>query len=106
MQTKVVEKDMNANVVRRDVKSVVLILALRNSKMTRKRSEKPNTRLENLPFSGSIPIPPNNREYMKKLITQIEKIIKRMRWKVLAFDGKLKSSDKNTYGFRTSGFRN
>ena len=30
-----------------------------------------------------------------------ENFLKRMRWKVLAFLGKLKSSDKDNYGFKT-----
>ena len=31
----------------------------------------------------NIPVPTNNSEYMKKLIAQMEKIVKRMRWKAL-----------------------
>ena len=49
----------------------------------------------------NIPIP-SKHEYKKMLVAKTEHLIKRMRWKVLAFDGKLKQSDKNTYGFRTS----
>ena len=63
--------------------------------MVRNRNEKPNTNFEKLPFAGkysmkNIPIPKNN-EYMKKLIGQMEKIIKRMRWRALFF---LKEEDK------------
>ena len=63
--------------------------------MVRNRNNKPNTNFEKLPFAGkysmkNIPIPKNN-EYMKKLIGQMEKIIKRMRWKALFF---LKEEDK------------
>ena len=35
-----------------------------------------------------------------KLIMKTENFLKRMRWKVLAFLGKLKSSDKDNYGFK------
>ena len=72
--------------------------------MTRKRDEKPNTKFENLQFAGqcpmkNIPIPTNNNEYLKKLITQLEKIIKRMRWKAVFFlkeqDEKYKSIIEN-----------
>ena len=84
--------------------------------MTRRRDNKPNTKFENLPFANkysmkNIPIPKEN-EYRKKLIAQMEKIIKRMRWKALFF---LKGEDKykpvaeevefyekeETYGFKT-----
>ena len=85
--------------------------------MTRKRDEKPNTKFENLQFAGqysmkNIPIPTNNNEYLKKLITQLEKIIKRMRWKAVFFlkeqDEKYKSIIENvefyemedTYAFK------
>ena len=48
-----------------------------------------NTNLERLPFAGkhsmkNIPIPKKS-EYMKKLITQMEKVVKNMRWKALFF---------------------
>ena len=44
--------------------------------MTRNRGDKPNTQFEKLPFAGkysmkNIPIPENNKEYMKKLIAQM-----------------------------------
>ena len=47
----------------------------------------------------NIPIPSEN-EHKLKLIMKTEKFLKRMRWKVLAFLGKLKSSDKDNYGFK------
>jgi tRNA uridine 5-carbamoylmethylation protein Kti12 len=48
-----------------------------------------NTNLEKLAFAGkysmkNIPIPTRS-EYMKKLIIQMEKIMKNMRWKALFF---------------------
>ena len=51
--------------------------------MVRDRNNKPNTKFEKLPIGGeysmkNIPIPKDS-EYMKKLIAQMEKIIKRMR---------------------------
>ena len=42
----------------------------------------------------NIPIPSEN-EYKLKLIMKTENFLKRMRWKALAFLGKLKSSDKD-----------
>ena len=63
--------------------------------MVRSRGNKPNTNFDKLPFAGkysmkNIPIPKKN-EYMKKLIGQMEKIVKHMRWKALFF---LKEEDK------------
>ena len=58
--------------------------------MVRKRKrENVNTHLEKLPFAGkysmkNIPIP-SKSEYMKKLIAQMEKVVKNMRWKALFF---------------------
>ena len=48
----------------------------------------------------NIPIP-SETEYKLKLIMKTENFLKRMRWKVSAFLGKLKSSDKDSYGFKT-----
>ena len=48
----------------------------------------------------NIPIPSVN-EYKLKLIMKTENFLQRMRWKALAFLGKLKSSDKDNYGFKT-----
>ena len=47
----------------------------------------------------NIPIQSEN-EYKLKLIMKTENFLKRMRWKALPFLGKLKSSDKNNYGFK------
>ena len=47
----------------------------------------------------NIPIPSEN-EYKLKLIMKTENLSKRMRWKALAFLGKLKSSEKGNYGFK------
>ena len=48
-----------------------------------------------------IPFPSEN-EYKLKLIMKTENFLKRMRWKALAFLGKLKSSDKDNYGYKTT----
>ena len=84
--------------------------------MTRKRGDKPNAKFENLEFANkysmkNIPIP-NENEYMKKLIAQMEKIVKRMRWTALFFmreEEKYKPlleevefyEKEDTYGFKT-----
>ena len=85
--------------------------------MTRKRGNKQNTQIEKLSFAGNysmknIPIP-SRIEYMKKLIAQMEKIVKNMRWKALFFlkdkDDKYKNmvegvefyEKEETYGFKT-----
>ena len=47
----------------------------------------------------NIPIPSEN-EYKLKLIMKTENFLKRMRWKALAFLGKLKSSDKDNCSFK------
>ena len=44
---------------------------------------------------------PSENEYKLKLIMKMENFLKRMRWKMLAFLGKLRSSDKGNYGFKT-----
>ena len=44
---------------------------------------------------------PSENEYKLKLIMKMENFLKRMRWKMLAFLGKLRSSDKDNYGFKT-----
>ena len=46
----------------------------------------------------NIPIPPKN-EYKLLLISKVENVLKRMRWKALEFLGKLNSVQKETYGF-------
>ena len=49
----------------------------------------------------NIPIPSENEPKLK-LIMKMENFLKRMRWKALAFLGKLKGSDKDNYGFKTA----
>ena len=49
----------------------------------------------------NIPIPSEN-EYKLKLIMKMENLLKGMRWKALAFFGKLKGSDKGSCGFKTA----
>ena len=48
----------------------------------------------------NIPIP-SKQTYKIHLISKTEKFIKNIRWKALQFLGKLESSDKITYGFKT-----
>ena len=43
----------------------------------------------------------NHHEYKLKLISKVESLIKRMRWKVLQFFGKLERTDKETFGFKS-----
>ena len=44
---------------------------------------------------------PSQQDYKIHLISKIEKFIKGIRWKALEFLGKLNSTEKETYGFRT-----
>ena len=85
--------------------------------MAQNRNNRPNTKFERLPFSGkysmkNIPIP-SETEYKKKLILQMEKIVKNMCWKALFFlkdDKKYKSlaedveflEREETYEFKSS----
>ena len=48
----------------------------------------------------NIPIP-SKQQYKLKLIDKTESFIKRLRWKALAFLGKLEGRATNTYGFPT-----
>ena len=48
----------------------------------------------------NIPIPSQN-EYKLQLISKVEHLLKRMRWKTLQFQGKLESDNKETYGFKS-----
>ena len=58
----------------------------------------------NLQYSKkNIPMP-SRHEYKRLLMANTISFLKRMRWKALAFDGKIKPSTKNTYGFATSYF--
>ena len=55
----------------------------------------------NLQYSTkNIPLP-SRHEYKMLLVAKTESVIRRIRWKVLAFDGKLAPASKNTYGFRS-----
>lgn len=50
----------------------------------------------------NIPIP-SERQYKIQLISKVEKVIKRMRWKTLEFLGKLSSDNNNqTFGFKST----
>ena len=85
--------------------------------MTRNRQDRPNTKFEKVPFAGkysmkNIPIPKEN-EYMKKLISQMEKLVKNMRWRalyILKDDKRYKSFvdqieffwKEETYGFKAT----
>ena len=48
----------------------------------------------------NIPIP-TEKEYKIQLIAKVESFTKRMRWKALEFLGKLGSSKKETFGFKS-----
>ena len=55
----------------------------------------------NLKYSRkNIPIP-SKHDYKLMLIAKTESLIKRMRWKALEYLGKLSTSSKETYGFRS-----
>ena len=49
----------------------------------------------------SIPVLSKSK-YKLKLIMKTKNYLKTMRWKALAFLGKLKSSDKDNYGYKTT----
>ena len=48
----------------------------------------------------NIPIP-TKEEYLLSLVSKVELLLKRMRWKAMAFLGKLEATGQETYGFRT-----
>ena len=48
----------------------------------------------------NIPIP-SKHQYILSLMSKVERVIKRMRWKVLEFQGNLDDNKKNTYGFKS-----
>ena len=48
----------------------------------------------------NIPIP-SKKQYKIHLISKVEKFIKRICWKALQFLGKLESTNKETFGFRS-----
>ena len=55
----------------------------------------------NLRYSKkNIPIP-SRHEYKQMLVAKTKNLIRRMRWKVMEFDGKLQPSSKWIFGFRT-----
>ena len=49
----------------------------------------------------NIAIPPE-KEYVTQLISKVESVTKWMRWKALQFLGKLESSGKQTFGFKST----
>ena len=55
----------------------------------------------NMDYSDkNIPIP-SRQDYKIHLLSKTEKFIKRIRWKALEFLGKLESTEKETYGFKS-----
>ena len=48
----------------------------------------------------NIPVP-SNYEYKLQLISKVESLVKRMRWKALAFLGGWQNDESENYGFRT-----
>ena len=44
---------------------------------------------------------PSKDEYEIQLVSKIEHVIKRMRWKTLEYLGKLNNSTKESYGFKS-----
>ena len=55
----------------------------------------------NIDYSDkNIPIP-SRQDYKIHLLSKTEKFIKRIRWKALEFLGKLESTEKETYGFKS-----
>ena len=49
----------------------------------------------------NIPIP-QEKEYITQLISNVESVTKRMRWKASQFLGKLESNEKQTFGFKST----
>ena len=45
---------------------------------------------------------PSEKEYITQLISKVESVTKRMRWKALQFLGKLESNWKQTFGFKST----
>ena len=45
---------------------------------------------------------PSEKEYITQLISKVESVTKRMRWKALQFLGKLESKQKQTFGFKST----
>ena len=44
---------------------------------------------------------PSRNEYQIQLISKVENVLKRIRWKALQFLEKLEENDKETYGFKS-----
>ena len=45
---------------------------------------------------------PSEKKYITQLISKVESVTKRVRWKVLQLSGKLESSGKQTFGFKST----
>ena len=45
---------------------------------------------------------PSEKEYITQLISKVESVTKRVRWKALQLSGKLESSGKQTFGFKST----
>ena len=45
---------------------------------------------------------PSEKEYITQLISKVESVTKRVRWKALQFLGKLELSGKQTFGFKST----
>ena len=54
----------------------------------------------NITYSKKNIVIPSENKYKLKLIIKTKIFLKRMHWKALVFLGKLKSSDKDNYGFK------
>ena len=48
----------------------------------------------------NIPIP-SKHQYILSLMSKVERVINRMRWKVLEFQGNLDDNKKNMYSFKS-----
>ena len=55
----------------------------------------------NLQYSRKNIVAPTPEQYKLQLIAKTEHVIKRMRWKIIEFEGKLSEQTKETYGFRS-----
>ena len=48
----------------------------------------------------NIPLP-SEKEYITQLVSKVENVTKRMRWKALQFLGKLETNNKKAFGFKS-----
>ena len=55
----------------------------------------------NLGYSKKNILIPSRNDYLLQLTAKTEHFIKRMRWKVMEFEGQLNGEQKKTYGFKT-----